>query len=109
MTSIPEIDVESVKNLIDSDEEVFILDVRETEEFELTNIGGTLIPLGELPDRLAELGEHRDSRVVVLCRTGGRSAQAVSFLLGCGFSKAVNMRGGVHAWSDKIDSSVIKY
>ena len=109
MTSIPEIDVESVKNMIDSGEDLFILDVREQEEFELTNIGGTLIPLGELPDRIDELGEYKEAPVVVMCRTGGRSAQAVSFLLGSGFSKALNMRGGVHAWSDRIDSTVIKY
>ncbi len=109
MHSIPEIDVDTVKSMMDDGQDVFILDVREEEEYELTNIGGMLLPLAQLPSRLNELSDRKDDDIVVMCRTGGRSAQAVAFLLQSGFSKAVNMKGGVHAWSSRIDSSVIRY
>ncbi len=109
MDKIPEIDVVSVKKKIDDGDAPFILDVREDEEYEFSNIGGTLIPLNELPDRLGELDAQKDKDIVVMCRTGGRSAQAVAYLQQNGFNKAVNMKGGIHAWSNKVDPTVQKY
>jgi len=76
--------------------DVFLLDVREPDEFEEANIpGATLIPLGELPQRVAEL--PKDRTIVCQCAVGGRSAQAANFLRGQGFD-AVNLRGGIRAW-----------
>lgn len=76
--------------------EVFLLDVREPDEFEEMRIpGATLVPLGSLPGQLALL--PRDRTIVCLCAVGGRSAQAAQFLNQQGF-RAVNMRGGMRAW-----------
>lgn len=109
MTSVPDIDVHELKRLLDSDSPPFVLDVRQPDEYAGANIGGMLLPLGELADRLDELEPHRDDETVVVhCRSGGRSAQAVALLHAAGYTNAVNLRGGIHAWSDEIDSSVDK-
>lgn len=76
--------------------ESYILDVREPDEFEDSRIDGAhLVPLGQLPRRLAEL--PRDETIVVVCAVGGRSARATEFLRAQGFN-AVNLRGGMRAW-----------
>lgn len=106
--SIPEIGVRDLKARLDSDHPPFVLDVREPDEYEAANIGGALIPLGELPDRLDEIRAHQHDEVVVHCRSGGRSAKAVELLRANGFDHAVNLKGGIHAWSDEIDPSLPK-
>ena len=106
--SVPEITVQDYKKRVDAGDAPFLLDVREPDEYEGANLGGALIPLGELPDRLGEIAEHRDEEVVVHCRSGGRSAKAVELLRQNGFSGAKNLKGGIHAWSDEIDPSLPK-
>ena len=69
--------------------------------------GSTLLPLPELPQRFAELDKNRE--MVVHCKSGMRSAKAVDFLKQAGFRKVRNMKGGILAWSDKVDPSVPKY
>ena len=109
MTTVPEITVHDLKARRDAGEPPFVLDVRQPDEYEAANIGGALIPLGELPDRLDELASHRDDDVLVVhCRSGARSAQAVALLQAAGFENARNLKGGIHAWSDEIDTSVPK-
>ena len=108
MASVPETSVRDLKARIDAGDRPFILDVREPDEYEGANIGGALIPLGELPERLDEIREHQDEDVVVHCRSGGRSAKAVEYLREHGFSNAVNLKGGLHAWSDEVDPSLPK-
>ncbi len=109
MASIPEMTVQDLKALRDAGENPFVLDVREPGEYEAANIEGALIPLGELPDRLGEIEDHRDDDVLVVhCRSGARSARAVEFLQSQGFTNAVNLAGGIHAWSDAIDPSLPK-
>lgn len=108
MASVPETTVRDLKARIDADDRPFVLDVREPDEYEGANIGGALIPLGELPERLDEIREHQDDDVVVHCRSGGRSAKAVEYLREHGFTNAVNLKGGIHAWSDQIDPSLPK-
>ena len=108
MASVPETTVRDLKARIDAGDRPFILDVREPDEYEGANIGGALIPLGELPERLGEIREHQDEDVVVHCRSGGRSAKAVEVLRANGFENAVNLKGGIHAWSDEIDPSLPK-
>ncbi len=108
-STIPAINTHELKAKMDSDTNVIILDVRTPVEYQMTNIGGTLIPLPELQERLHELDEYRDREIVVICRSGARSASAVSLMLKSGFSKALNLTGGLMAWSDTIDASVTKY
>ena len=108
MASVPETTVRDLKARIDAGDRPFILDVREPDEYEGANIGGALIPLGELPERLDEIREHQDEDVVVHCRSGGRSAKAVEVLRANGFENAVNLKGGIHAWSDEVDPSLPK-
>lgn len=102
------ISVEQLKLELDGDDELFLLDVREPEEFQICRIpGSTLIPLGELPGRLVEL-EGR-SEMVVHCKSGVRSAKAVKLLREAGFKKAKNLSGGILSWIDVVDPSLPKY
>ena len=104
----PEITVEELKRRRDAGESLLLLDVREPQEYEIAKIdGATLIPLGQLPERLAELKDAAE--VVVHCHSGVRSARAVQFLRKNGFPQAVNLAGGIDAWSERIDSSVPQY
>jgi adenylyltransferase/sulfurtransferase len=105
--AVPEVGVKELKRRLDAGEDVLVLDVREPHEFKICNIGGLLIPLGELAARVHELDSARD--IVVHCRTGVRSAQAVEFLQDAGFERVWNLKGGIHAWSEEIDSTLPKY
>jgi adenylyltransferase/sulfurtransferase len=105
---VPEISVQDYAAQRDMDDAPFLLDVRKPHEYDITNLDGTLIPLGELPERLDELEAHKGEEIVVHCRTGGRSAQATALLRQHGFD-AKNLKGGVHAWSDEVDPDVPKY
>ncbi len=79
------------------DQGAFILDVRQPDEWEQVHIpGATLIPLGELSNRLNEV--PKDQEVVVVCRSGNRSAQGRDILLGAGFSQVTSMAGGMNEW-----------
>lgn len=102
-----EITVEQLKRRIESGEEPLLLDVRQPFERNIANIGGTLIPLGELPSRVHELDSSRE--IIAYCHTGVRSGRAVEFLLGLGFKKVKNLVGGIDMWSEKIDPAVPKY
>jgi len=90
-------------------EPMTLLDVREDWEVRLAPAptGYLHIPMGEIPDRLGEL--DRAAEIVVLCRVGGRSMQVARFLDGAGFAKAVNLQGGILAWSRDIDPSIPVY
>ncbi len=107
--NVPEITVQELKALMDEDRTPFILDVREEREYVVANLDGTLIPLQQLPHRLDELDDHKDDLIVVHCRSGARSAQAVQFMRARGFEQAKNLRGGVLAWSREIDPSMPTY
>ncbi len=104
---VPQMDVRELKRKLDAGDDVVLIDVREPHEYEFCNLGGVLIPLGELAARMHELDAARDT--VVYCRTGMRSAQAVEFLQDAGFERIWNLRGGMHAWSDTVDPTVPKY
>ena len=105
--AIPSIQVEELKQRLDAGENLFLLDVRDEHEFEISNIGGSLIPLAELPDRVHELDARRE--IIALCKMGTRSAKAVQLLRQAGFPKVWNLNGGINAWSDRVDPSVRKY
>jgi molybdopterin/thiamine biosynthesis adenylyltransferase/rhodanese-related sulfurtransferase len=106
-TSVPEISPRELKTRLDRGDDLFILDVREPHEFQICNLGGHLIPLGELSRRVNELDSSRE--IVAHCRSGKRSAEAVEFLRSAGFRKVLNLKGGILAWSDEVDASVPKY
>jgi adenylyltransferase/sulfurtransferase len=96
-----------LKQELDAGEDLVILDVRKPHEYDICNLGGTLIPLQELPGRLDELDE--EDNIVVHCRSGARSAQAVDILRSQGFENVRNLQGGILAWADQVDPSVPKY
>jgi adenylyltransferase/sulfurtransferase len=102
-----DIAVEDLKALRDQGADFVLVDVREPREFEVCNLGGQLIPLGQLADRMDEL--DAGSHVVVHCKSGGRSAKAVELLRGSGFSNTWNVQGGILAWIDRIDPSLTRY
>jgi adenylyltransferase/sulfurtransferase len=102
-----EMQVEELKQRLDRGDDVYILDVREPHEYQISNLGGHLIPLGELPRRVHELDTSRE--IVAHCRSGVRSAKAVNFLRQSGFKKVHNLAGGILAWADRVDKNMPKY
>ena len=102
-----DVEPQELKRRMDKGEPLFILDVREPHEYQICNLGGYLIPLGEFPNRFGELDRERE--IIAHCKAGGRSAQAVEFLRQQGFKNVHNLAGGITAWSDKVDPSVPKY
>jgi len=106
-TGVPEMQVEELKRRLDAGDDIFVLDVREPHEYQICNIGGYLVPLGDLPKRVHELDSSRE--IVAHCRSGVRSAKAVDFLRQAGFRKVKNLTGGVLAWAERIDPRMPKY
>ncbi|HVZ82056.1 MAG TPA: molybdopterin-synthase adenylyltransferase MoeB [Terracidiphilus sp.] len=104
---IPQMSVKELKQRRDAGEDVFVLDVREPYEVQIAQIGGTLIPQNDVPQRLAEI--PRDREVVVQCRSGARSQRIAEFLAQNGYTQVKNLAGGILAWADEIDPSVQKY
>ena len=107
-----EITVQELKNKIDNSENVFILDVREPfEQYQskLDYDDTTLIPVGELRDRMDEIESHKDREIVCLCRSGARSAQACKMLEKEGFKNVKNLKGGINKWAQEIDNSLPVY
>lgn len=105
---VEETTVEDLKRRFEAGDDLFLLDVREPQEYQICAIPrSTLIPLGDLPARLAELEGRRN--IVVSCKSGVRSAKAVKLLREAGFGDAVNLQGGILAWIDRIDPSLAKY
>ncbi|MCC7439325.1 MAG: molybdopterin-synthase adenylyltransferase MoeB [Armatimonadetes bacterium] len=105
--ALPEITVEQLAELRSSGTPHTLIDVREPHEYDLCNLGGALIPLGEIPARYSEI--PREGRVVIHCRSGARSGKAVEYLQSLGYSNLENLAGGILAWSDRVDPSVPKY
>jgi adenylyltransferase/sulfurtransferase len=103
-----DIDPVEVKAKIDRHDSFVLIDVREPHEYQICSIPyAKLIPLGDLPKRVNELNSADE--IVAHCKSGARSAKAVDFLKQAGFRKVRNMKGGILAWSDKVDPTVPKY
>ena len=103
-----EMDAAELKAKMDGNDRIVLIDVREPQEYQICRIPGSrLIPLGQLPARIAELDP--DAETVVYCRIGLRSAKAVELLAKGGFRRVKNLTGGILAWSDQIDPTVPKY
>ena len=106
-SKFPEMQVEELKRRLDAGDDLFVLDVREPHEYQICNISGYLIPLGDLPKRVHELDSSRE--IVAHCRSGVRSGKAVDFLRQAGFKKVHNLAGGILAWADRVDPKMPKY
>jgi adenylyltransferase/sulfurtransferase len=106
-TQMPEITPRELKQRLDRGDDLFVLDVREPHEYQICNLNGYLLPLGDLPRRVHELDSSRE--IVAHCRSGKRSADAVDFLRKAGFRKIWNLKGGILAWADEVDPSMPKY
>jgi adenylyltransferase/sulfurtransferase len=103
-----DISVEELKAMRDRGDAVVLVDVREAREWAISDLSESVkIPLGTLPQNLAKLSKEDD--IVVYCRTGGRSGQAVEFLLENGFSRVRNLAGGINRWAERIDESLPRY
>ena len=107
-TNSTDMSVLELKAALDRGDDLIVVDVREPQEYQISRIeGSVLIPLGEIPQRHAEIDRTR--LVVCQCRSGVRSAKAAAFLRGAGFPRVVNLTGGILAWSDHVDPSQPKY
>lgn len=103
----PEISVQELEALRNANADIFILDVRNPDEFAICNLSGYLIPFKELASRLHEL--NPEQHIIVHCHKGGRSRQATELLINAGFKKVNNLRGGIVAWANEIDHKMAKY
>ncbi len=104
-----EITPEEVKAKLDQGEEFTLLDVREPWEFEAAHmVGAKLVPMGDIPSRAHQELDPDDS-IVVVCHHGVRSMNVTAWLRQQGFEKTQSMRGGIDAWSRRVDGTVPTY
>lgn len=96
-----EISVQELKSMMDNKEDFQLIDVRERFEADVCQIGGELIPMGEIMANMDKI--FKDKKVVVHCRSGGRSGTIVQFLTSNGYNNVYNLKGGIMAWAAEID------
>lgn len=107
-SEVPEVTVQEYKSWLDAGEDVQLIDVREPYEVEIAEMGGDLIPLKTVLENADKIS--RDKKVVVHCRSGKRSADAIKKLRKkYGFDNLYNLKGGILAWSEEIDESIPQY
>jgi len=104
-----EITVLQLKEMQEANKEFVLLDVREIFEYEFANLGGELVPLDQLPDRLNEIEQYKEKEMIVMCRSGSRSARACEYLSRNGFTNVKNLKGGINDWAREIDPSLPVY
>src|SRR5690606_10587747 len=103
-----EISVEELKELKDSGDDFQLIDVREPYEYDVSNLGGELIPLGNVPNNVEKIA--RDKKVVLYCRSGRRSADAITWLeRNHKFDNLYNLQGGILEWVAEIDPDMDTY
>lgn len=109
-SGIPEITPTELRQRMDQEQPLVLLDVREPFEPEIADLpayGQRLIPMGEVPDHLDELDP--DAPMVVYCRSGGRSGRVVQFLQASGFTNVLNLKGGILGWRAEVDPTLREY
>jgi len=113
MSSAPlpiEIDCPSVKAKLDAGESFLLLDCRNPDEYAKVSIAAAkLLPMNEIPARLAELEAHKQANIVVHCHHGGRSLRVAEWLRGQGFDQAQSMAGGIDRWAIEIEPGMRRY
>ena len=103
-----EITVIELKQMIDQNIDFQLVDIREEYEYEICNLGGELIPMGNMMSELEKIS--KDKTVVIHCRSGGRSEQMIQVLrLRFGYDNLFNLKGGILAWAEEIDQTMAKY
>jgi len=108
MYNVPSITPEQLHTELQGPNPPLLIDVRESDELEISRLDPiTHIPLGDIPARLAEL--DRDADIVVVCRSGGRSGQAVAYMLQSGFMRVRNLTSGMNGWAQTVDPSLPVY
>jgi rhodanese-related sulfurtransferase len=105
--NIPEMTVQELAQLRQQHADIIILDVRNPDEYAICNLNGVLIPMAELATRYKELNPEK--QIIIHCHAGGRSKRATEFLLQQGFKQVYNLRGGITAWANEIDTTMKKY
>ena len=95
-----DISVQELKTKLDNKEDFVFIDVREPHEYEESNLGAKLIPLGDVLAKLSELEEFKEKEVIIHCRSGARSGMAQQLLQAEGFKNVRNVLGGILAWHD---------
>jgi len=95
-----EINVRQLKAKMNNNEDFHLIDVREVYEYEEANIGGQLIPMGDLVDQMDELEAWKEDEIILMCRSGQRSGVAQRYLQSRGFKKVYNLEGGILAWKE---------
>ena len=107
-SDVPEITPEALAKQLDQGENIKIIDVREPHEYEIANIGGELIPLGEITDHVDQI--PKDQKVVIHCRSGKRSADAIKQLQSAyGYQNLYNLKGGILAYAENVDQTLATY
>lgn len=100
--------VSELKQMLDNKEDFQLIDVREQHEYDICNLNGELIPMGEVPDNTDKIS--KDKPVVIHCRSGARSGRICEYLeSNLGYNNLYNLKGGILAWADEIDPTMPKY
>ena len=108
MSAFKEIDVQTLKRKLDGNDDLMLIDVREDKELEVCKINQAIhIPMGAVPKRLNDIDSNKP--VVVMCKSGGRSAQVCQYLNENGYSNIYNLNGGITSWALEIDSDMATY
>lgn len=107
MSQVKEITVQELKEWKDSGKEFQLIDVRDPHEYEFVNLGGELIPLADILGQAEKV--NREGDVVVHCRSGARSANAILYLQDMGYTNLLNLKGGILAYAQEIDPSLPQY
>jgi rhodanese-related sulfurtransferase len=111
MTDTPiEVDCQSVKAQQDADENFLFLDCRESSEYDTVKIDwATLFPMSEIQDRIGELDDRKNDRIVIHCHHGGRSLQVANWMRQQGYANAQSMAGGIDLWAREIEPGMLRY
>lgn len=102
-----EITVTELKQLKDNNTDFQLIDVREAHEVEICEIGGEHIPMGEVLDNLDKISKTK--QVIIHCRSGARSGSICQALEKVGYTNVYNLKGGILAWANEIDTTLAKY
>jgi adenylyltransferase/sulfurtransferase len=106
--AMKEVTVQELKAMMDSGADFQLIDVREPHEYDICNLGGELIPQGEIPHQVERVS--KDKKVILQCRSGARSGNMVQWLeKNHGFTNLYNLKGGILAWAREIDTTMPTY
>lgn len=108
--SVPEITASQLKEAMDANQEMVLVDVREYFEkaiSDLPEVGQLRIPMSEIPHRMHQIPQ--DARVVMYCRSGSRSGAVTQYLLTQGWGEVLNLKGGILGWREEVDPGIAAY